>query len=97
MTIASPHHGTWLARFAFTANGRQMRLASRWISDLAAMETSAIRGRFTCFHGSCDNIVFPVGTATLHDADNRHLSGVAHVDMVSVPGVFDEALRRLEE
>lgn len=97
VTIASPHHGTWLARFALTANGRQMRLASRWVSDLAAVEPSEIRGRFTCFHGSCDNIVFPVGTATLLGADNRHLPGVAHVDMVSVPGVFDEVLRRVEE
>lgn len=96
VTIASPHHGTWLARFAFSANGRQMRLASRWIGELAAAETSEVRGRFTCFHGNCDNIVFPVGTATLPGADNRHLPGVAHVDMVGVPGVFDEVLRRLQ-
>lgn len=97
MTIASPHHGTWLARFALTANGRQMRLASRWVSDLAATETSKIRKRFTCFHHNCDNIVFPVRTGTLHDAHNRHLLSVAHVDMVSAPVVFDEVLRRLAE
>ena len=32
---ASPHHGTWLARFSHLKNGRQMRLRSEWLAATA--------------------------------------------------------------
>jgi len=82
ITIASPHHGTALARFALSPNTRQMRPASPWLQALAAREDPRRRPRMTCFYGHCDNIVFPPSTAALPGADNRHLAGVAHVDMV---------------
>jgi triacylglycerol esterase/lipase EstA (alpha/beta hydrolase family) len=97
VTIASPHRGTWLARFALTRNTRQMALQSRWLRTLAEREHVARHGRFTCFYGHCDNIVFPPSTATLPGADNRHLSGVAHVAMAERPEPFAEAQRRLTD
>jgi hypothetical protein len=96
ITIGTPHHGTWLARLAFSPNGRQMQLAGPWVHELARREP-ARRPPFVCFHGHCDNIVFPASTATLAGADNRHLAGVAHVDMAYDDVVFDEAMRRLRE
>jgi len=95
VTIGTPHHGTWLARFAMTANGRQMQQAGSWLQALAAVEPLTRYQRFTCFFGHCDNIVFPAATATLPGADNRHLAGTAHVDMVMRPEVWDEVMRRL--
>jgi triacylglycerol lipase len=38
ITIGSPHHGTWLAGRARSANGRQMRLRSPWLEALARAE-----------------------------------------------------------
>ncbi len=81
-TLGTPHHGTWLARFAFSRNARQMRQGSRWLQSLATREPAARRARFTCFYSHADNIVFPASTATLPGADNRHLEAVAHVHMV---------------
>lgn len=95
VTIGSPHHGTWLARFAVSPNGRQMRRGNRWLEALAAQEPLARRERFTCFYGHCDNIVFPAATAMLEGADNRHLAGTAHVDLVCRPEVFAEVSKRL--
>jgi triacylglycerol lipase len=95
-TIGTPHSGTWLARFAWTVNGRQMRIGNPWLQQLAARESAARRARFTCFHGHCDNIVFPASTGTLSGADNRHLSATAHVYMASVRPVIDEVRRWLE-
>ncbi|MBK1615766.1 permease [Rubrivivax gelatinosus] len=97
ITIGSPHAGTWLARFAFSLNGRQMRIGSGWLQTVAAREDAGQASRMTCFYGNCDNIVFPPSTSMLAGADNRHLAGVAHVDMVSRPEPWDELLRRLAD
>ncbi len=93
ITIGTPHQGTWLARFALTPNGRQMRRASRWLQALAAREPVGHGARFTCFYSHCDNIVFPPATATLPGADNRHLIGVAHVHMADRPEPWEELQR----
>ena len=96
ITLGTPHHGTWLARFALTRNSRQMRRGSNWLLTLAAREPSGRAERFTCFYSHCDNIVFPAATATLKGADNRHLGGVAHVQMADRPEPWLELLRRLD-
>lgn len=95
ITIGSPHHGTWLARYGHTVNGQEMRRDSPWLARLAAAETAGSYARFTCFFGHCDNIVFPSACATLPGADNIHLPGIAHVQMAFHPRVFDEACRWL--
>ena len=93
ITIATPHHGTWLARYAITLNGRQMRLNSHWLQALAAREPANRSAHFTCYYGHCDNIVFPPSSATLAGADNRHLIGVAHVHMADHAAPWAELQR----
>ena len=85
ITIGTPHRGTWLGQFSLSSNGRQMRLNSRWLADLAAKEHAGRRAKFTCWYSHCDNIVFPASTATLPDADNQHVPGQAHLQLA-----FDE-------
>lgn len=97
ITIATPHQGTWLARFAFTPNARQMRRHSTWLMTLFAREPKSRAQHFTCFYGNCDNIVFPATTATLPGADNRHLPAVAHVHMADHPAPWAELQCRLAE
>ncbi len=95
VTLGTPHAGTWLARFSLTANGHQMQQDSAWLRALAAREQENRHSRFTCFYSHCDNIVFPPSTATLPGADNRHLPGVAHVQMVDQPEPWGQALHWL--
>jgi triacylglycerol lipase len=97
VTIGSPHRGTWLARFGYSPNAREMQLDGRWMRALAAAEPPERHRRFTCFYSHCDNIVFPASTATLPGADNRHLRGTAHVHLVQHPAVFDAVLCRLRD
>ena len=95
ITIGTPHHGAWIARFAISVNGRQMQRQSPWLKALGEREPPGRARRFTCFYSHCDNIVFPPSTATLAGAENRHLTGVAHVHMVSRPEPWQETLRWL--
>jgi triacylglycerol lipase len=97
ITIASPHRGTWLARFAFVSNARQMRLRSEWLERLAAGESAALRARLTCFYSNADNIVAPHDSAMLPGADNRLVEGKAHVCLSFADEVFDEVRRRLSD
>lgn len=99
ITIGTPHHGTWLGRFARTTNTREMDLKSSWLTRLQKRE--AARGdrpyaKFTCFYGHCDHIVFPASSATLAGAANRHVSATAHVQMAFRDEVFDEVRRWLQ-
>ena len=96
VTIGSPHHGTWLARFAFSRNGRQMQRAGAWLAALNDGASTAADVPFVCYYGHCDNIVFPAGTATLPGACNIHLPGRAHIHMLGSPRLFDDVLARLE-
>jgi hypothetical protein len=95
VTVATPHGGTWLARYAVTRNGFEMRPCGAWLRALGAREAPDAATRYTCFYGHCDNIVFPVSTGTRPGADNRHLAATAHVQMVYHPAVFDAVLVQL--
>jgi triacylglycerol esterase/lipase EstA (alpha/beta hydrolase family) len=85
VTIGTPHRGTWLGRFSRTRNGRQMRLDGDWVKGLAQGVPSV---PFTCWYSNCDNIVFPVSTATLPGADNRLVRGAAHVQLGFRPEIL---------
>jgi triacylglycerol lipase len=95
ITLGTPHHGTWLARWAFSVNGRQMRVNSPWLQALAQREPPGRSAHCTCFFSHCDNIVFPPSTAMLAGANNQHLQGVAHVHMVDHARPWEETLRHV--
>ena len=95
ITIGSPHHGTWMARFSLMANGRQMHLSNDWLKELEADEPPPRYKLFTCYYSNCDNIVFPASTATLAGADNRLITGTAHMALAFDQTVMSESLARI--
>ena len=95
LTIGSPHHGAWLARYGHTPNGRQMRQRSPWLAELASREPAERYAKFSCYFGHCDNIVFPASAGILPGAENVHLPGTAHVHMAFSRIVFDGLLHWL--
>jgi pimeloyl-ACP methyl ester carboxylesterase len=95
ITIGSPHHGTWIARFSHLTNGRQMRLRSDWLQRLEHAVDPKRNALFTCWYSNCDNIAFPASTGTLPGADNRLIRGAAHVDLGFHREVMAESLARI--
>jgi triacylglycerol esterase/lipase EstA (alpha/beta hydrolase family) len=95
VTIGSPHHGTWVGSAGLVTNARQMAQGSAWLAELSRREPRSRYARFTCYYSHCDNIVFPASSATLSGADNRHVSAVAHVDLVYHERLIREVLAPL--
>ena len=96
VTIASPHGGTWLARYGISRNARQIRIGSSWLDDLSRSEPRSRYRRFTCFYGHCDNVAFPMDRVILPGADNRHVEAAAHIQMALRDEVFHEVIRLLD-
>lgn len=97
VTIGTPHHGTWAARWAWVANGRQMEPGSAWLRALAQQEPAARHTRFICWYSDCDNAVYPPAAATLEGADNRLLAGLAHIELAHQGQALQACLELLKE
>lgn len=97
VTIASPNQGTRLADLSTSRNARQMRMGSAWLAELSRSEDPARYRRFTCFYGHCDNVVFPMESAMLPGADNRHVEEAAHIQMARREAVFSAVIRLLQQ
>mgnify|MGYP001412259141 CR=1 FL=1 len=96
VTIGSPHRGTWNGRFSRVINGRQLRLGNEWIEELGRAIPAGAGARFTCWYSNCDNMVFPVSTATLPGADNRLVLGAGHLALAYRPEVIARTLALLD-
>jgi triacylglycerol esterase/lipase EstA (alpha/beta hydrolase family) len=89
ITIASPHHGTALARLGVGSNGKQMRRGSRF---LATLELSERQGPSqipaTSIFSPHDNLVSPQETSRLPWATNIALPGLGHIDILGSQRLF---------
>ena len=84
ITLGSPHLGTEGARIAAGRNGKQMRVGSAWLEQLAADEAKRTP-RWPCpvlsIFSYDDNIVFPQANAMLEGARNLPLAGIGHMSL----------------
>jgi triacylglycerol lipase len=95
-TLGTPHDGTVMAQASHTENGAQMRRDSAWLADNSTRLPNGFAQRLTCYFSHCDNIVFPASTATLAGADNRHVAGYAHVQLIFAPEIQQACWAALE-
>jgi triacylglycerol lipase len=95
-TLGTPHHGTAIAVASHGENGSQMRLGSAWLADNASRLPHNFAKHCTCYFSHCDNIVFPASTATLAGADNQHIAGYAHVQLVFANDIQQAVFSQLE-
>lgn len=96
VTVGTPQHGTWMARFGLSPNVRQMRPRSQWIQQLFEREGQARRSRITCCYSRLDNIVFPLCLARLEGADHRLIPDEPHLRLVWSADIWLEALQWLD-
>ena len=96
ITLGTPHHGTALAVLSHTQNGHEMHQGSRWLLHNMSQLPDNFAQHCTNYYSHCDNIVFPASTATILGADNRHIVGHAHVQLVFSEHIQKACLGYLE-
>lgn len=80
ITMGSPHQGTFHAKLARGANGRQMRAGNAWLTSLGETPVGI---PFTSIYSIHDTIISPQDSSVMVGADNVQLSAVGHVSMPS--------------
>jgi pimeloyl-ACP methyl ester carboxylesterase len=83
ITVASPHHGTALAKLGLGANVAQMQRGSAFLEDLRRREGDQGPGiAATSIYSPHDNLVAPHDTSRLPWAKNVALPGLGHIDIL---------------
>lgn len=96
ITIASPHHGTWMACLGEGANARQMRQGCDFLVALEAAEARVPRTiPVTSIYTAHDNMVMPQDTSRLAWAENVRLVGVGHLAILELPELRELVAARL--
>ncbi|GGH52840.1 hypothetical protein GCM10010975_07840 [Comamonas phosphati] len=79
VTVATPHHGTWLARFAHRLPALDMRERSPWLQRLGPPGADVA---FSCWCSRSDNIVFPPELAQLAGSEVHVVDDAAHMQLL---------------
>lgn len=94
VTLGTPHHGCFSARFSGIPSVVQIRRGSPWIAQLEADEATGLHGlprsAYTTLFSYHDDIVYPQETGRLDGAHPIALGGCGHVALV-----YDRRVRTL--
>ena len=90
VTIATPHHGTVLARlFRGQRPLQQMCPEAPWLVELNADEEDGPSVPITTIYSLEDNLVVPARSAALRHARRVELRGIGHVGVLSSAEAID--------
>ena len=92
ITLGSPHHGTWLARYGLGESARQMEPDSAWIRALPPADP---RVPTVTIWSPMDNFVAPQNSSRLAGASERILPRLSHLAMLFSPVVLDTLMHEL--
>jgi len=95
VTIASPHHGTALARLFRPVPARQMRPGSAWLQALNAGEGGAWPVTVTSIYSLHDNLIAPPRSAALAGARVHELTGLGHLSLLRARVSLERTLAAL--
>jgi pimeloyl-ACP methyl ester carboxylesterase len=99
ITLGTPHRGTWMTRFGYASNIRDMAEASTWLTALGARESQrSVRPyeAFSCIFTYHDNLVAPQTNATLPGAAQFAVSGIGHLSLALSAQVVELVDRLLD-
>lgn len=82
VTLATPHHGTYVAHLWIDWAARQMRPGSEFLTELNDGEEAFGPVRYTSIYSRMDQLIIPQDSAHLHGASNHALLFGFHNQMM---------------
>jgi pimeloyl-ACP methyl ester carboxylesterase len=96
VTIATPHHGTRLARcFSWSRPARQMFPDSAWLQALNVAQEGQLTVPLSSIYSLEDNLVVPPRSARLEGAEAHELRGFGHLGLLSSRRAIERTLAAL--
>jgi pimeloyl-ACP methyl ester carboxylesterase len=96
VTIATPHHGTRLARcFSWSRPARQMFPESIWLQALNSAQEGHLTVPLVSIYSLEDNLVVPPRSARLEGAQVHELRGFGHLGLLSSRRAIERTLAAL--
>lgn len=96
VTLASPHHGTRLARwFPWLPPMRQMAPDSSWLRALNGAQEGHLPAPLTSIYSLEDNLVVPARSSRLEGAHSHELRGFGHLGLLSSRRAIEQTLAAL--
>ncbi len=96
VTIATPHHGTAIARLFRAPALLQMRPGSAWLNALNALPQPTTTP-ITCIYSLQDNLIAPARSAALAGAQRHELLGMGHLELLRAPHVAEHVVAALNQ
>lgn len=94
VTLASPHHGTVMAKLAPTSGAAQMRPGSSFLTALNADDETPGAVKYTSVRGGLDELIIPHSSPILEGAVENALAPVAMHGTIFVDPVAWKAVKR---
>ncbi len=82
ITIAAPHHGTFMARLARGAGAVEMRPGSDFLRTLAEDDAQLAQVRFTSFYTPLDLVILPAKSSRMPQARNVRVWASLHPSFI---------------
>lgn len=86
VTLACPHHGTYIARYGIGQNAREMEPDSTWMQNLQLSEPGAPT---LCIWSPADNFIAPQDSGRLAKARDKMVPGLGHLTELFSPAVLN--------
>jgi triacylglycerol lipase len=96
-TLATPHHGTWMAWVRWNAGGREMRRGSRFLRRLAEGKERLSGIRHVAIRTPLDLIILPSTSSRIDGAENISIPVLLHPLMVRDRRVIAKIIEGLDE
>jgi triacylglycerol lipase len=96
VTLASPHQGTFVARYLNTPQVNALRPESELLRELNEGGLRGLGVRFVAMYSDRDIYVLPKEHMTHPDAENIFLPGLSHSQFLIAPSVLREVVGHLQ-
>jgi triacylglycerol lipase len=90
VSLGGPNHGTDFANFCFSASCVEMRIGSKFLSELNAGDETPGSVNYGTWWSPCDSIINPDSSVALSGASNTETACISHLNLPQDATVYSQ-------